>query len=41
MATAVAGACVPGMQMTFVDHFDVHRGEPLAQLGFDACTPIG
>jgi hypothetical protein len=29
------------MQMTLVDHFDVNRGESLAQLGFDARTPIG
>jgi len=41
MATAVAGTRVPGMQMTLVDHFDVNRGEALAQLGFDARTSIG
>ncbi len=41
MAAAVAGTRVPGMQMTLVDHFDVNRGESLAQLGFDARTPIG
>ena len=41
MAAAVAGARVPDMQMTLVDHFDVNCGESLAQLGFDTRTPIG
>ena len=41
MAAAVAGTRVPRMQMTLVDHFDVNRGESLAQCGFDARTPIG
>jgi hypothetical protein len=41
MAAAAAGTRVPRMQMTLVDHFDVNRGESLAQLGFDARTPIG
>ena len=41
VAAAVAGTRVPGVQMTFVDHFDVNCGESLAQLGFDARTPIG
>jgi hypothetical protein len=40
MAAAVAGTRVPGMQMTLVDHFDVNGAESLAQLGFDASTPI-
>jgi hypothetical protein len=41
MPAAVAGTRVPAMQMALVDHFDVHGGEPLAQLDFDARTPIG
>jgi hypothetical protein len=41
MAAAVAGTRVPGMQMTLVDHFDVNGAESLAQLCFDARTPIG
>jgi len=41
MATSIAGTRVPAMQMALVDHFDVHGGEPLAQLDFDARTPIG
>ena len=41
MAAAVAGTHVPDMQMTLVDHFDVNSGETLAQLGFNARTPIG
>ena len=41
MAAAVAGTRVPAMQMTLVDHFDVHSGEPLAQLDFDSSAPIG
>jgi hypothetical protein len=32
---------VPDMEMTLVDYFDVHCGESLAQLDFDAHTPIG
>jgi hypothetical protein len=41
MSAAVAGTRVPAMQMALVDHFDVHSGEPLAQLDFDARAPIG
>ena len=41
MAAAVAGARVPDMQMTLIDHFDVNSGETLAQLGFNTRTPIG
>ncbi len=40
MAAAVAGAHMPNMQMTLVDHFDVNSGKTLAQLGFNARTPI-
>jgi hypothetical protein len=40
MAATIAGPCVPGVQMTLIDHFDVDRSESLAQLGLDARTPI-
>ena len=41
VAAAAAGTRVPAMQMALIDHFDVHGGEPLAQLDFDARAPIG
>ena len=40
VATALAGTCVPGVQMALINHFDVYRRKPFAQLSFDACAPI-
>jgi len=40
MAAAIASTCVPGMQMAFVDHFDMYSRESIAQRGFDPRTPI-
>ena len=41
MAAAVTGACMTGMQVAFIDQFDVDGRESLAQRGFDARTTIG
>jgi len=41
VAATVAGAGVPDVQMALIDHFDVNRGEPRAQLVLDSRTPIG